>query len=181
LTEEGNRRPAAEREIGENNLDKIGKRVLVLVLMAWVTALLILSRQHRSYSPTAAAPLVELPVYAGASQVQRGAQTTGAGEWQNLQYVVESGCPSNDIYRFYDSELGEVGWHPREERAPAWTTQGDGKESRLSAAWFDKDELFRIDLQVTCLGSHRMKVSCSMMRNPLPHSLAPSPADTGGK
>ena len=164
-------------------MDKKAKIALAAFLLAWVVVLLVVSRVHRTSMPTAATPLIDLPVYPAAEELERRSQETGGGEWRSVQYEVESGCPSSGIYRLYERELGEAGWRLLGEGAPRWTGRSgkNGEGAMLVAAWVDKEELYRIDLQVRCLSGHRMKVNCNMMRNPLPEGPRPQPESPAGK
>lgn len=162
-------------------MDTRAKRALAVLLFAWIAVLFILSRLHRTQGPVSQAQLIELPAYPQAADLER--HSSQDGEWQTLQYVVESECPSADIYRFYERELGEAGWHVLGQRTPQWTgpTSESAHDARLTATWLDEEELYRIDVQVQCQGSRRMKVSCGLMRNPLPGGVPERPAVPAGK
>jgi len=146
--------------------------------LAWLVALVILSRTHRAQQPKDSAVL---PVYPDAYETD--IKAVPERDFSSANYLAPLDYPSLDVLTYYDDRMKEQGWSRQAGPAsPEWqVSRSEGrKHATLFAAWIGPNGLMRLDLQLTwderkpapgeSGASPRMRVSASMSRNFLPFS-----------
>ena len=167
-------RRGAKKLAAEIAVDKRMRRSLAVALFAWVAFVVVLSALRERHPGKTSLPVVELPVYPEAVNVER--HTLSTTDWQSVRYNVQMACPSDEVHRFYDEWFQENGWHRLAEQKPSWRRLARGEKATMvfAAAWADTDELRRADLRLSCAeteaGRSDTDVNCTMMRAIIPRA-----------
>jgi hypothetical protein len=152
------------------------RAALVVLLLAWLVALVVLSRLHRGGGPQEGEGV--LPVYPGAYQAD--IRTIPDRDWKSASYTVALDYPSLAVFNYYDEHMKSQGWSRRfPPGEPQWTVAqtGKGKHATMFSAWVSSDGLWRVDLQLTWdeakrgaeeSEAARMQVAATMSRNMVP-------------
>jgi len=154
------------------------KVAIVVLVLAWVVALVVLSRTHTKHQQRRPGPV--LPIYPDAYET--GVASLPDRGWKTATYSAPLDYPSLEVFEYYDRRMGEQGWSRQgAPELPRWQlSRKDGRRrATLAATWFGPEELHRLDLQLIWeepggRGAEdappRMSVAATMSRSIIPFS-----------